>query len=52
MHFDAYGNHLIKIWEYEGDKKGYCICKVKEETEIGCYQQAIEMLESYAYLKK
>lgn len=48
MHFDIYGNNLIEIWEYEGDRKGRCICKVKEDTEIACYQRAIEMLESYS----
>ena len=48
MHFDIYGNNLIEIWEYEGERKGRCICKVKEDTEIACYQRAIEMLESYS----
>lgn len=47
-HFDIYGNNLIEIWEYEGERKGRCICKVKEDTEIACYQRAIEMLESYS----
>lgn len=47
-HFDMYGNNLIEIWEYEGGRKGRCICKVKEESEIACYQRAIEMLESYS----
>lgn len=48
MHFDVYGNNLIEIWEYEGERKGRCICKVKEETETACYQRAIELLESYS----
>ena len=48
MHFDIYGNNLIEIWEYEGDRKGRCICKVKEDTEIACYQRAIEMLKSHS----
>ena len=47
-HFDIYGNNLIEIWEYEGERKGRCICKVKEDTETACYQRAIEMLESYS----
>lgn len=45
-HFDIYGNNLIEIWEYKGERKGRCICKVKEDTEIACYQRAIEILES------
>ena len=48
MHFDIYGNNLIEIWEYEGDRKGRCICKVKEDTEIACYQRAIEILKSHS----
>ena len=48
MHFDIYGNNLIEIWEYEGERKGRCICKVKEDTEIACYKRAIEELESYS----
>ncbi|MDO4292184.1 MAG: hypothetical protein Q4C65_03025 [Eubacteriales bacterium] len=48
MHFDIYGNNLIEIWEYEGDRKGRCICKVKEDTEIACYQRAIEMLKNHS----
>ena len=47
MHFDVYGNNLIEIWEYKGEKRAHCICKVKEETETDCYKRAIEMLESY-----
>lgn len=43
-HFDIYGNNLIEIWEYKGERKGRCICKVKEDTEIACYQRAIEIL--------
>lgn len=47
-HFDIYGNNLIEIWEYTGEKRGRCVCKVKEETETACYKRAIEMLESYS----
>lgn len=47
MHFDIYGNNLIEIWEYEGEKRGRYICRVKEETETDCYKRAIEILESY-----
>lgn len=45
---ELYGNNLIEIWEYKGERKGRCICKVKEDTEIACYQRAIEMLENYS----
>lgn len=47
-HFDIYGNNFIEIWEYVGDRRGRCICKVREETEIDCYKRAIEVLESYS----
>lgn len=47
-HFDIYGNNLIEIWEYKGERKGRCLCKVKEEDEIACYKRAIEMLISYS----
>lgn len=39
---------LELIWEYTGEKRGRCVCKVKEETETACYKRAIEMLESYS----
>lgn len=51
-HFDIYGNNLIEIWEYEGERKGRCICKAREDTEIACYQRAIELLESYSGKKE
>ena len=47
-HFDIYGNNFIEIWEYVGERRGRCICKVKEEDEIACYKRAIEMLISYS----
>lgn len=47
-HFDVYGNNFIEIWEQEGDRKGRYICKIKEDTEIECYQRAIEQLEAYS----
>lgn len=46
MRFDECSN-LIEIWEYEGEKCGRCICKVKEDTELACYQRAVRLLESY-----
>lgn len=48
MHFDIYGNNLIEIWEYTGERCGRCICEVKEETETACYKRAIETLISYS----
>ena len=51
-HFDIYGNNLIEIWEYEGERKRRCICKVREDTEIACYQRAIEMLKATAERKR
>lgn len=52
MHFDIQDNNIIEIWEYEGERKGRCICKVKEDTEIACYQRAIDQLESYGRSRK
>lgn len=46
-HFDIYGNNFIEIWEYAGEVRKRCICKVKEEDEIACYKRAIEMLKRY-----
>lgn len=46
-HFDIYGKNLIEVWEYVGEKRGKCVCKVKEETEVACYKRAIEELKNY-----
>lgn len=46
-HFDIYGNNLVEVWEYAGEKRGKCVCKVKEETEVACYKRAIEELKNY-----
>lgn len=46
-HFDIYGNNLLEIWEYVGEKRGKCVCKVKEENEAACYKRAIEELKNY-----
>lgn len=46
-YFDIYGKNLIEIWEYAGEKRGKCVCKVKEETETACYKRAIEELKNY-----
>ena len=47
MHFDVCGDNLIEIWGYEGEKRGSCVCKVKEDTEADCYKRAIEMMLVY-----
>lgn len=46
-HFDIYGNNLIEVWEYVGEKRGKCVCKVKEKNEAACYKRAIEELKNY-----
>lgn len=46
-HFDIYGNNLIEIWEYAGEQRGKCVCKVKENSEVACYKRAIEELKNY-----
>lgn len=42
-----YDDGLIEIWEYKGEQRSKCVCKVKEENDIDCYKRAIEALESY-----
>lgn len=46
-HFDLFHDGLIEIWEYSGETKGKCICKVTGETEIECYRSAIGDLKYY-----
>ena len=45
--FDMHGKSIIEIWEYEGNRKKYCICKENEESEIECYERAIGVMESF-----
>lgn len=45
-HFGRDGN-LIEIWEYDGEKRKRCVCKVREENEAECYRRAIELLKIY-----
>lgn len=40
-------NDCIEIWEYEGEQRGKCVCKVKETSDIECYKRAIVALQSY-----
>lgn len=46
-HFDIYGNNRIEIWEYAGERRRKCVCKVKEDSEIECYKRATEELKNY-----
>lgn len=46
-HFDLYGDNRIEIWEYAGEQKKRCICKVEGESETECYRRAAETLEGY-----
>lgn len=45
--FSIYDDGFIEIWEYEGEQRKKCICKVKEESDIECYKRATEALISY-----
>lgn len=45
--FSIYDDGLIEIWEYTGEQRGKCVCKVKEEKDVECYKRAIEALQSY-----
>lgn len=47
MKFNLYGDDMIEIWEYSGEARKKCVCKVKEETDAECYKRAIEELENY-----
>lgn len=42
-----YDDGFIEIWEYTGEKRGKCVCKVKEEKDVECYKRATEELQSY-----
>ncbi|MGI6094596.1 MAG: hypothetical protein ACOYBL_04090 [Lachnospiraceae bacterium] len=42
-----YDDGFIEIWEYKGEQRSKCVCKVKEENDIDCYKRAIEALERY-----
>lgn len=33
--FSIYDDGLIEIWEYTGEQRGKCVCKVKEEKAAG-----------------
>ena len=45
--FSIYDDGFIEIWEYTGEKRGKCVCKVKEEKDVECYKRATEELQSY-----
>lgn len=45
--FSIYDDGFIEIWEYTGEKRGKCVCKVKEEKDVECYKRAAEELQSY-----
>lgn len=49
--FDIFGNNLIEIWEYKGERKGRRVCKVEEETPEECLRRATGDLEWYAMIK-
>lgn len=51
-HFSLTEDGLIEIWEYAGETKGRCICKVTEETEAECYRRAISDLKYYENSRK
>lgn len=46
--FSIYGDGLIEIWEYAGERRSKCVCKIKEEKDIECFKRATEALQSYA----
>lgn len=47
-----YDDALIEVWEYHGEMKGKCICRVKEKESIDCYERATEHLKQYAEMRE
>lgn len=47
-----YADALIEVWEYCGEVKGKCICRVKEKESIDCYERATEHLKQYAEMRE
>lgn len=47
MKFSIYDDGMIEIWEYSGETRKKCVCKVKEATDVECYKRAIEELKNY-----
>lgn len=37
----------LEIWEYIGEQRSKCVCKVKEEKDVECYKRATEELQNY-----
>lgn len=52
MSFDLFGNNMIEIWEYVGEKKGWRICKTEAETAEECLRLAIGDLKWYETIKE
>lgn len=49
-YFDIQGKALIEIWEYTGEVRGKCICRIKEmgeTSENDCYKKTTDTLKSY-----
>lgn len=46
LYFSVYGNNVIEVWEYKKGKRSN-ICRVKEDSETGCYQKALEIMKLY-----
>lgn len=51
-HFSIYDDGLIEIWEYKGEKRSKCVCKIKEENDIDCYKRATDELKNYGKEKE
>lgn len=45
--FDVFGNNMIEIWKYNGEKKVNRILKVEGDTSEECYIRATDLLEQY-----
>lgn len=45
--FSIYDDGFIEIWEYIGEQRSECVCKVKEEKDVECYKRATEELQNY-----
>ncbi len=45
--FSMSDDGIIEIWEYKGEQRVKCVCKIKEEDDTECYIRATEALISY-----
>ncbi len=45
--FSMSSDGLIEAWKYEGERRGECICRIREKEDIDCYKKATRILQRY-----